>query len=229
MKNAGKSFTLIELLVVIAIIAILAAMLMPALQQARERGKAITCLNNFMTMGKAYTFYLDDNGGKVGVQNEEKRGWWSRRESQRIFAGYLGDDFGSDAKGWYVGTGTSKVTCPSATPQSPETMTVATNTRLFLAHSVVSTRKFKYQVNWTKPSKTCLSLDGSHSEGPNTLPPFRHNGGNTALFCDFHAAMLTRIPSGNSQSPFYDSNTWKALFWNPCEWDGTVPVELPAQ
>jgi len=60
-----KAFTLIELLVVIAVIAVLMAILMPALHCAREQGKRIVCQSNLKQMSLAWIMYAQENDGKI--------------------------------------------------------------------------------------------------------------------------------------------------------------------
>ena len=115
-------FTLIELLVVIAIIAILAAMLMPALQQAREKGRISHCMNNFASIGKAGLMYNDDSKGFYPMLYNANRSSQSNHSAlhgsaaRGKLAPYLGIDDIAPVGGWDLTSGKltpSKFACPS--------------------------------------------------------------------------------------------------------------------
>ena len=71
--NLRRAFTLIELLVVIAIIAILAALLLPVLAKAKDRARAVQCLNNVRQLGTLHTLHIMDEEGLI---NYDTTNFW---------------------------------------------------------------------------------------------------------------------------------------------------------
>lgn len=209
-KSAKNSFTLIELLVVIAIIAILAAILLPALQSARGRAQAMACSSNGKQLGMIFLFYADDYEGHLPCRDN-------------LLGGFTPSGESISSKNWLDGVVLFYLNQQDASkepvevlrcPQENSKEDITTNYGLNYLIATENGRAMKIS-SLTSHSNTAMLVENyghlcyghdvintanihvTGNIGPNRAPYFRHNGRAAVIFADGHVESRSKeeIPS----------------------------------